>query len=1033
MSFLKNTIGFIAVLAVVPAAFGASSRISVIGAASTRMPTVTAQIAAAATSTSATTALATQECIEAYTGCLKAGDICGQNFEECTNKTLFFSKKALCASALMQCNAAGVTSLFGSATQTAFATKNTAGEYTYPTDGSVLGQMIEAAQISNRYDTSACVKRYASCLKKDDVCGADFELCTSNTEFKKQKLFCESTLARCQDDGKTELFGTTSTAANPTASSRIGIMISEGAALAAVNAVSTCYKVADQCILNACSQNPYKCKEGSLTDISALVDALNSSEETASLADKLTSIIDSITKNDVSGFLKKSCLDTIGANKFCYATFLGNGAMPTNSQLQDEDNRGEIYAEAYSSRMNDSMKAKIDELIEKFDKKTKQRCQDTIVSCAMRSCGGGSGLACYNAAASGSSYDNASIDITRAKDSIKSGCEAIINGDTYCKYSAATFAAATGTLSFLNTSVFEKLFTAPSNTETSRDPIGAVAALNYKLSTSFSPTMMAEKTKQCQNTAKSCVKSLCGNDYENCYRNRTDVLSSITNSGSASFDKSMNKVGGVLDRTIITGLCMETVKNNSICEELLKAKSYSAQNNAVSDGGAVWGSASSVRGGWMNIGATGVTETSGTTWTAAANTICTVDGGVVDSELPATMACGSEMSYKDADGNDQTAKYNTAATETTDSEYAINLSATEIFQSAVNDLEMEAQAKYNAKLTKQQNMCLSGNNGGIIGIKDLGGTFQWVKLKSNKVPKSYATAGLKTNEFVSSNEIYGSFCRIRITLQSDDKNIQDAIASGKDWSTAYFAAGDSFTCGSWIPQSALEEISNKVGSAARAESERGNSRTLGWMTALGTVVGGVGGGIATNALQKGGLGGLLGTTNKTDNSNHYSTQCQKFAGEAKSYAADAADAAKAAAESALEIAKKVKTFEENEETLYKLDKSVPNATNLGNFSNYKVQVDRKMSNLIEYCKSAPNLAKSDKSKTKTNLIGAGIGAVAGGVLGYTITKSVQDAKAESAEAKAKEEWMNEVGGHIRCYIGSDEVGEYSDIISTEME
>ena len=70
-------------------------------------------------------------------------------------------------------------------------------KYTYPTDGSVLGQMVTGAKISNMYDASQCVKKYQNCLKKDNVCGADFELCTTTTEFKKQSIYCASTLARC--------------------------------------------------------------------------------------------------------------------------------------------------------------------------------------------------------------------------------------------------------------------------------------------------------------------------------------------------------------------------------------------------------------------------------------------------------------------------------------------------------------------------------------------------------------------------------------------------------------------------------------------------------------------------------------------------------------------------------------------------------------------------------------------------------------------------------------------------------------------
>jgi hypothetical protein len=222
MSFLKNTVSLLAIFSVLPAAYAATARPSVLNTATAisasgavrRMPTMTAYISGSAGttgSTSSTTSsalLANAECIDAYTQCIKGADACGPNFEECTTNVLFHAQMPECLSTLSQCSSAGVQSLFGTSNISALsnvATKNDYGEiteYTYPTTGSVLGQMISAAAISNRYDTSACVRRYTSCLRKDSVCGADFELCTSNAEFKKQAVFCDSTLARCASDGK---------------------------------------------------------------------------------------------------------------------------------------------------------------------------------------------------------------------------------------------------------------------------------------------------------------------------------------------------------------------------------------------------------------------------------------------------------------------------------------------------------------------------------------------------------------------------------------------------------------------------------------------------------------------------------------------------------------------------------------------------------------------------------------------------------------------------------------------------------------
>jgi hypothetical protein len=884
MSFLKKTLGFMAILAIAPTALAATARPSIIATASSRMPTLSAYITNAASATSVSgvsPTLADKECIEAYTDCAKGTEVCGPNFEECTNKTLFFAKKAQCAGTLMLCGASGITSLFGTNVQTAFSTKNSAGEYTYPTDGSVLGQLIESGAITNRYDTSTCVKRYTNCLKKDDVCGADFELCTSNTEFKKQKLFCESTLARCQNEGKTELFGTTNTASNPTASSRIGILISEGGALAAVNSVATCYKVADQCILNACAQNPYMCKEGSGMELVNIVQEYNAWAENINAdgvanpttytgtdtyqSNMINPDLSAVSRANISGFIKKSCQDTIGGNKFCYATFLGNGAMPTNSQLQDQDNRADIYAEAYSSRMNDSMKAKIDDLIETFAKKTKQRCQNTITSCAMRSCGEGSGAACYASAFNTENATKGVANPTTLAD-IKHGCEAVINSDTSCKYSAATFNSGAGLLNFLDTTLFDRLFTDPS--ETNGDPVGAVAALNARLSLNYNQAALDQMKKRCETVAGGCVRTMCGTDFTSCYRNRTDVYSSLTKTGMEAFDKSMNKVGGVLDYTVIIGLCLNTVKNNPVCEEHIKAEAArrSASTSYTADSWGAGADGTTTRAGWLGAGEYSVTAADGAT---------TIQATDADGNLMCTT--GKDNTGEIGRCDDINGKFNYPRIIGA-SEYRIAQAERTIFRDLVYDLEKEAQAQYNAKLTKQQNMCMANNSGGIIGAKDLGGTFQWVKLRSNKVPTNYQTKGLTTSQFVASNELYGSFCRIRVTLQSDDKNIQDKISTGKDWGVAYFAAGDAFTCGSWIPESELEAISNEVAAKKTGTNADGSlKKGQKWGVAGLSILGAVGGGLGMNALQKGKLGGLLGTnnTNKSAEQNTAVDGCVK--------------------------------------------------------------------------------------------------------------------------------------------------------------
>lgn len=1176
MSLFKKSIGFLAVLTAFPASYALTARPSVIGTASARMPTMTALITNTGTSgtgsTTTTTLLANAECIDAYTSCMKGGDACGSDFEECTNKVLFHGKMPQCLSTLAQCSTAGVTSLFGTGTVTALstvATKNSYGEvtdYTYPTDGSVLGQLITGAAILNKYDTSTCVKRYTSCLKKDSVCGNDFELCTTDKEFRKQRVFCDSTLARCQSEGLIELFGSANTSTTPAATSRIGEMIAEGAALAAVNAVSTCYKVVDQCILNACATNPYKCFENSTNATVSLVEAINTGVATAentaaSTIANVTSGMDIVTKSNVASYIKNSCLDTIGSNKYCYATFIGNGQMPTASQLKDEDNQEEIYDEAYAARMSSAMKAKISDLVDQFDTKAKQKCTETIKTCVMRVCGSGSGAACYSQV-----FGNRdkSINNSVTYPELQTGCAAVVNTDAYCKYAAANPNTTGGyTYSYINNDAFSILF--PEYESGGNDPIGVISALNATLANSYSDAAIATMKRQCQAVATSCVKSMCGTDYQNCYRNRTDVYSSLTNTGDSSFDKSMNKVGGVLDYTIVLGLCLDTVKSASVCEEHLaieRNKLKIANNSKAS----VWGGANSTREGWIDAGsATAVTAT--TEQVAATdengNELCTNKNGTQQG------VCFSA----DCEGGCTEPVYISYTT------YVESQAASTLFKDLIYDLEKEAQAKYNAKLTKQQNMCMSSNQGGVMGNRDMGSTFLWVKLKSNTVPKAYPVSGLKPSQFAASNDLYGSFCRVRVTLQSDDKKIQDVIAKGTDWATAYFAAGDTFTCGSWIPEKALTQLADAVAKDARADEARGNSRTKAWMAVLGTVAGGALGGVATNKMQDGAfLGGLLGTTGSNtgdtqttvDNcvtaatyytgskdTNDRSSYLARAVKNARTLGVDSAiisqlnEAHLAYSDIAGTTATPISDTERalggsiskpsetalNEDQLKALvpagmtytraeasvtcqfrcsawnsegryngdfewlcgnetkgatndkwititdqevcigtsdkvrNKSI-NRTNDVSGVNYSYTVyytdptaeeynsklaGRKSEALeypskIEKKRQAANTAmnrlatacqekapgndekkKEAQKRSITTAVGAGVGAIAGGVLAYQATKSIQNSKLDSVEKAAYDEWMNEVGNHIRCFVGGDEVGMYGDIISTSME
>ena len=1047
MNFLKKTVGFMAVFCAIPAAIALTARPSVVGTASSRLPTMTAYINAVsgATSSSSTSNLLDNvECIDAYTSCLKGADVCGANFEECTNKVLFHAKMPMCLSTLAQCTASGVNALFGTSSTTALsnvASRNQYDEvtdYTYPTDGSVLGQMITGAAIANMYDTSDCIRRYTSCLQRDNVCGAEFELCTTNTEFRKQMVLCDSTLARCQSDGKIELFGSTSTTANPASDSRVGILIAEGAALAAVNAVSTCYKVADQCILNACAANPYKCIADSSEQAVKLVDAINAGVLADTTTNILMSVSETVSSSSVRSYIRNSCLDTIGGNKYCYATFLGNGMMPSSSQLSDADNQEDVFAEAYSSRMNDSMRARLNDLIEDFDTDAKEKCSETLSSCVMRVCGGGNGAACYSLV-----YGNAdkSINNDAVYDEIKTGCSAIVNTDPYCQY-AAQNPTSTGTYTYTynQADAFTTLF--PEYDDNGTDPIGVIASLNASLATSYSDAAIAQMRTQCENVAKSCVKSMCGDEYSNCYRNRTDVYSTLTNTGTSSYDRSMNKVGGVLDYTIVLGLCLDTVKSASVCQEHLAIETAKLKINDNS--ASTWGGTSSVRQGWIDAGSSVSLDTTTEQVPATdfdGNELCRADDGSqgVCNTVGANGAFYTEPIY---------VSYST---------YAQNLVAETLFSSLIYDIEKEAQAIYNSKLTQEQNMCLASNAGGIMAGNDTGATFMWSKLRNNRrVPDDYTIMGLERNDFVASNDLYGSFCTVKVTIQSDDADIRNAMA-GADWATTYFAVGDTFTCGSWIPSEDLEDIANAVAEEQTADKAASQRRTRTWVGVLGGVASAIGGAYLGKGIADGSaLGGLTGKKKSTDNSKVISEYIDKVESIIRNRGNTVADAINVNAymnaisneatnlkvdSTVISDAKDAVSDWYNDYTIVydissgsRKDNSTATSEQKSEFNTSSSEALTKLSTLEIAINAAKNTSDSDN---KNSWIAPTVGAVVTGAAGATIltlaTRDIQNANLSAEQKQIYEDWMNNVGSHLKCYIGADEAGEYGDIISVSME
>ena len=376
-------------------------------------------------------------------------------------------------------------------------------------------------------------------------------------------------------------------------------------------------------------------------------------------------------------------------------------------------------------------------------------------------------------------------------------------------------------------------------------------------------------------------------------------------------------------------------------------------------------------------------------------------------------------------------------------DYKLDNAGTSLFQELLADVEKEAQAKYNAKLTKEQGMCLAQNNGGIMGAAENGSTFMWVKLNSNKIPKNYNMKRLTTKQFKASNDLYGSFCRARITVTSDDKDIQNELG---DKATAYFAVGDAFTCGSWIDNKVMAKISEKVGERKLCEEGYGvwDTKTgkcsgmsakekiaYAWGTVAPALAGGA---IGTGLTESGVLGKWLNKSNNKSDQKQRKSSCISYARNASDYAQKAAatdDENQKAAyiSSAKDSLKAAKNACDNVVTSDNED-ACPTVSD----AETPAVIEGKASLIKSACENASDNGGKDISDNKAARIAIPIATtLAGGALGAGITASVLSAKKEDIKNKAVAEWMEEIGEHIQCYLGAEELGSYGDVISFTIE
>lgn len=1136
MKHFIKTVSFLAVMSVIPGLFAATSRVGVVTKNATRQSSIRAYInPTTIVGTTTTSLLDLTDCTEKYISCMSESEVCGEEFEACPNKTLFHNQMGKCASVLTQCSPAGVQALFGNANIANLYQKTYTGKYndvvsyTYPLDDMLLGDMIISSSKANRYDVAQCSKKYTTCLKRDSVCGEDFELCTTKREFKRQALACNSTLARCVPEGIESLFGkgtdvweefigriasgsdfevVKKTQSDDQKVEDLAIktnsvidgLIKSGAALAAKNAVSTCYKVADQCILGACSKNPSKCLVGTPVYAGNLVDLINSmgteqKDGTVSFASTdINTMQDTLTKRAVTRYLKDMCLETIGSNKYCYMTHNINETdgvkkrvispeefetlMYTKSEVERQEMYDEVFGDIYETRMNSATNQRLNDMMDKYNQKAADKCSDTIKTCAMRVCGGGIGAYCweqvFDTKAAKTDPTKANIASGDTYKEIQVGCQAVVNADPNCVYTATIRSVNNGTWSNWiyddSAGVFGYLF--PENGTGTTDVIGVITSLNGALATAYDKSSIANMAQQCKDTAMDCVESMCGKDFQYCYRQRTDIslardARGAYNTNNSTLDDSMNKQTGILDYNIAIGLCMDTVTKAKVCNEHLKIRAKRTE----ADLGLDWGNSTTVADAWGSAAQTAVCKID----INKESDRCNRNGGVDKScrcQTAPDYIVGKCGDWYEMPSGSKTVKcqFSLKVENDTKGDIQYKAAADTVLREALADVELKAQAQYKSRLQREQNVCLANDSGGIKTGDSTTAIFRWVKLGSgstygytisnnNNQNKSYEMNGLEADQITDSSDLFGSFCAAKVTVQFNHPTInklktETGDRSLKDlgnYETRYFAVGDSFVCGSWIPQSVLDNVTEQIRDDKDKDKDTSNWSTKEkGMIALGTILGTGAGAFA---------GGLLGEYAKTGKVFGSSRTDEKSAADKDTYSGTCIiEAEKCSGTTWTSInshCQKAINAAASSKVLGSDDQNVTTARKAYNEAKKaydawkeatstdkdakKSELDTKVSEMVDAVSAliSPCQDQSDKNfesvggkMSRGGAIGLGsvLGGVVAGASGGAIAWAAIQAKHEKAADKAVQEWLDNVGQYIQCYVGTTYVGSYGDTV-----
>ena len=74
-----------------------------------------------------------------------------------------------------------------------------------------------------------------------------------------------------------------------------------------------------------------------------------------------------------------------------------------------------------------------------------------------------------------------------------------------------------------------------------------------------------------------------------------------------------------------------------------------------------------------------------------------------------------------------------------------------------------------------------------------------------------------------------------------------------------------------------------------------------------------------------------------------------------------------------------------------------------------------------------------QNRLKTNMITGAVTSAVTATLGAGIAKTVLDVKYENIQDEAAKKWLEEVGSHIQCVIGTSEAGSFGSTVAIDYE